>query len=205
MPLTEAQTVTVTTIYLASVLPTLIIICLYLAGKLPRWIMALFLCSFAICALGWEVWLTYGLLDGLDVDSRRPAALSAAIPMHINWILNSLGDAAAVGLTGVLLVWLCYGRSDKAFRDWHWGAFTVLFIWFVGQNLLVELFVYQEQLAEGLRLSWAPLIPTGPWYNPIVLELGGRTVQLQTQLPWLLMTPIYYYLLIRIYRRFNAA
>jgi hypothetical protein len=204
MPLTEAQTVTVTTIYLASVLPTLILISLYLAGKLPRWIMVLFLCSFVICALGWEVWLTYGLLDGLDVNSRRPAALSAAIPMHINWILNSLGDAAAVGLTGVLLVWLCYGRSDEPFRNWHWGAFTVLLIWFVGQNLLVELFVYQEQLAEGLRLSWAPLIPTGPWYNPIVLELDGRTVQLQTQLPWLLMTPIYYYLLIRIYRRFNV-
>jgi hypothetical protein len=80
---------------------------------------------------------------------------------------------------------------------------VVLLIWFVGQNLLVELFIYQQQLAEGLRLSWAPLIPTGPWYNPIIFEIDGRTVQLQTQLPWLLMTPIYYFLLINIYRRFN--
>jgi hypothetical protein len=47
------------------------------------------------------------------------------------------------------------------------------------------------------------LIPTGPWYNPAVLKVSGRAVQLQTQLPWLLMTPIYYWLLIRIYRRFN--
>jgi hypothetical protein len=29
-------------------------------------------------------------------------------------------------------------------------------------------------------------------------------VQLQTQLPWLLMTPIYYWMLIRIYNRYQA-
>ena len=205
MPLTEAQTATVTIVYLASVLPTLIIVFLYLTGKLPRWIFSLFVVSFVVCAVGWEIWLTYGLVDGLDVDSRRPMAMSAAIPIHINWILNSLGDASAIGLTGVLLVWLFYGRSDDAFTQWRWGAFVVLLVWFVGQNLLVEFFVYQQQLAEGLRLSWAPLIPTGPWFNPVVLEIGGRTAQLQTQLPWLLMTPIYYLLLIRIYRRFNSA
>jgi hypothetical protein len=203
--LTEAQTATVTIVYLASVLPTLIIVFLYLTGKLPRWIFSLFVVSFVVCAVGWEIWLTYGLVDGLDVDSRRPMAMSAAIPIHINWVLNSLGDASAIGLTGVLLVWLFYGRSDVAFTQWRWGAFVVLLVWFVGQNLLVEFFVYQQQLAEGLRLSWAPLIPTGPWFNPVVLEIGGRTAQLQTQLPWLLMTPIYYLLLIRIYRRFNSA
>lgn len=204
MALSSAQLSTVMTVYLASVLPTLLIVFLYSIKKLPRWLFVLFLSSFIACALGWEIWLTYGLVDGLDVDSRRPAALSAAIPMHINWILNSLGDAAAIGLTGVLLLWLCFGRSDRAFRRWHWGGFVVLLTWFIGQNLLVELFVYQEQLAEGLRLSWAPLIPTGPWYNPTILELGGRTVQLQTQLPWLLMTPIYYWMLIRIYNRYQA-
>ena len=205
MALTEAQSATVAVVYFASVIPTLTILLLYLTGKLPRWIFSLFLVSFVVCALGWEVWLTYGLVDGLDVDSRRPVAMSAAIPIHINWVLNSLGDASAIGLTGVLLVWLFYGRSNDAFTQWRWGAFVVLLVWFVGQNLLVEFFVYQQQLAEGLRLSWAPLIPTGPWFNPVVLEIGGRTAQLQTQLPWLLMTPIYYLLLIRIYRRFNSA
>ena len=203
MPLTEAQTSLVTVIYTMSILPTLLVVFLYLTKKLPRWIFVLFLCSFVACALGWEIWLTYGLVDGLAVDSRRPAALNESIPIHINWILNSLGDAGAIGLTGTLLVWLCYGRTNKAFTQWRWGAFVVLLIWFIGQNLWVELFVYQEQLAEGLRLSWAPLIPTGPWYNPIIWEGGGKTVQLQTQLPWLLMTPLYYLLLIWSYRRFK--
>lgn len=204
MELSHEQSATVITVYLSSVLPALIILVLFLLGKFPRWLFMLTLATFAVCALGWELWLTYGLVDGLDVDSRRPAALIAAIPMHINWILNSLADATAIGLTGVLLVWLFYGRSNAAFREWRWGAFGVLLLWFVGQNLFVELYIYQQQLAEGLRLSWAPLIPTGPWYNPVVLDLDGRSVQLQTQLPWLLMTPLYYWLLIRMYRRFGS-
>ncbi len=204
MSLTGEQLATVVTVYLSSVLPAAIILGLYLLGRFPRWLFLLTVAAFAACALGWEVWLTYGLVDGLDVNSRRPDALIAAIPMHINWVLNSLADATAIGLTGVLLVWLVYGRSERAFIQWRWGAFFVLLAWFVGQNLFVELYIYQQQLAEGLRLSWAPLIPTGPWYNPVVLELDGRTVQLQTQLPWLLMTPIYYWMLIRIYRRFGS-
>jgi hypothetical protein len=203
MALSSEQLSTVITVYSASVLPTLAILGFYAAGKFPKWLFSLFVASFVACAVGWEIWLTYGLVDGLDVNSRRPEALSAAIPMHINWILNSLGDAASIGLVGVLLVWLCYGRSDKAFQSWHWGAFVILLVWFVGQNLWVELYVYQEQLAEGLRLSWAPLIPTGPWFNPSLFEIDGRTVQLQTQLPWLLMTPIYYAMLLRIYKRFH--
>jgi hypothetical protein len=204
MELTNAQVQTVTTVYLASIVPALIITGLYLAGKFPKWLLAVYLSSFVICALGWEIWLTYGLVDGLDVNARRPDELVAAIPMPINWVLNSLGDAAAVGLTGVLLVWLCYGSSDRAFNSWHWGAFGIFLLWFVGQNLLVELYVYQQQLAAGFRLSWAPLIPTGPWYNPIILELNGNTVQLQTQLPWLLMTPIYYWLVIYCYKQFRG-
>jgi len=203
MPLTDAQTSLVTLVYTVSILPTLIVFFLYFINKLPSWIFVLFLYSFVICALGWEIWLTYGWVDGLSVNSRRSAALNEAIPMHVNWIVNSLGDAGAIGLVGTLLVWLCYGRSNKAFIQWRWGAFMVLLIWFIGQNLYVELFVYQHQLAEGLRLSWAPLIPTGPWYNPALFEVNGRAVQLQTQLPWLFMTPIYYWLLIRIYRQFN--
>ena len=204
MELTDAQFARVMVVYLSSVAPTLLIVLLYSTGRFPRWLFVLFLSSFVLCAVGWELWLTYGLVDGLDVDSRRPAALSAAIPLHINWLVNSLADAASIGMIGVLLVWLCFGRSDRAFRRWHWGAFTLLLLWFVSQNLLVELYIYQEQLSEGLRLSWAPLIPTGPWYNPTVLELDGRTVQLQTQLPWLLMTPLYYWLLISVYRRFGT-
>jgi hypothetical protein len=204
MDLTPEQLNTVYTVYSSALIPTALVLILFVAGKLPRWLFMLWISSFVICAIGWELWLTYGILDGADVDSRRPAALSAAIPIHINWLLNSLADASAIGLLGVALVWLVYGKKDTAFQQWHWGAFVILFIWFVGQNIWVELYVYQTQLQEGLRLSWAPLIPTGPWFNPTLMKIGERSVQLQTQLPWLLMTPIYYWLLIKFYRRYGT-
>jgi hypothetical protein len=203
MDLSPEQYNTVFTVYSSAIIPTVVVLLLQVAGKLPRWVFTLWIVSFLICAFGWELWLTYGILDGADVDSRRPEALSLAIPMHINWLLNSLADASAIGLFGVLLVWLFYGRKDTAFKQWHWGAFAILFVWFVGQNLWVELFVYQTQLREGLRLSWAPLIPTGPWFNPILFTISDRSVQLQTQLPWILMTPIYYWLLVRFYRAYS--
>jgi hypothetical protein len=203
MELTSTQTATVVVVYLSSLLPLVILLTLYLMKKLPVWLLAVYFGGFLACAIGWEIWLTYGLVDGLDVNSRRPEALNAAIPMHINWVLNSLADASAIGLVGVLLVWLCYGKTDRAFRRWHWGAFLLLLVWFIGQNVFVELYIYQQQLAEGLRLSWAPLIPTGPWYNPTLIELGDKTLQLQTQLPWLLMTPIYYLMVIKLYQRYG--
>ncbi len=193
---------TVTTVYLSALLPCALIVLGYWLGRVPRWIFMLSVAGFVACAIGWEVWLTYGLVDGLSVVERRPDVMNAAIPIHINWVLNSLADAVSIGLVGVLWVWLLYGRSTAAFTQWRWGAFFVLLIWFVGQNLWVELTIYQAQLAEGYQLSWAPLIPTGPWYNPVLFELDGRTVQLQTQLPWLLMTPLYYWMLITIYRRY---
>ena len=204
MSLSESQTFTVTVLYAASLLPALVIFALFLVGKFPRWLMATYVGSFILCAIGWELWISYGLVDGLDVASRRPQAMNEVIPMHINWVLNSLGDAAAVGLAGVFLVWLAYGRTNSAFMAWRWGAFAILSAWFIAQNLFVEMYVYQQQLAECFRLSWAPLMPTGPWYNPTLLNFDGRSVQLQTQLPWVLRTPSYDYLLLRCYTKWGV-
>ena len=59
-------------------------------------------------------------------------------------------------------------------------------LWALGQNIGVEMFLYHDQLAVGKPLSWAPLAPTGPWWNPLLFEFNGRTITLQGQLPWLL-------------------
>ena len=37
------------------------------------------LCSI-VSALGWEIWFTYGLVDGQPVDERRPEPLNRAMP-----------------------------------------------------------------------------------------------------------------------------
>ena len=191
---------TVAIVYSTSILPLLILAVLYALGKLPRWVAAVYLFSFLVCAVGWEIWFTFGLWGGAPVNGRRPQAMNLAIPQYANWALNSLADAAVICLVGLFLVWLIYGRGPTPFRGWRWGAFMVLLLWFVLQNLCVELFIYQAQLALGYKLSWAPLAPTGPWWNPTLFSAYGRTVQLQTQIPWILMAPIFYFIVLTCYR-----
>ncbi len=201
--MTAAQWTIVTVVYASAILPLLVLGVLHRRGRLAPWVLAVYLAAFAFAAAGWEVWLTYGLVDGDPVDARRAEALARAIPQHLNWLLNSLADAGAVCLVGLGLVWCAYRFQLTPFLDWKWGAFGLLFAWFVGQNLLVELTIYQDQLAAGKRLSWAPMIPTGPWINPVLATVAGRTIHLQTQVPWVLMTPLFYATTIACCRRYT--
>jgi hypothetical protein len=194
---------TVAIVYASALLPMLVLGVLHRRNMLAPWVLAAYVAALVFSAAGWEVWFTYGLVEGDPVDARRPAALAAAIPQHVNWLLNSLADAGTVCLGGLLLVWCAYRFHLTPFLDWKWPAFTLLFVWFVGQNVLVELTIYHEQLALGTHLSWAPLIPTGPWYNPTLYTVGDRTIRLQTQLPWVLMTPLFYATTIACCRRWN--
>lgn len=182
----------VTVVYVSSIGPLLLIPYLRFKKVIPDWVPIVYVASFLVCALGWEMWFTYGWVAGDPVDLRRAADLTAAIPVHLNWLLNSLADAGSICLGGLLLVWRVFGRDGSVFREWHWGAFMVLLVWFLGQNIFVEMFLYHDQLAGGKPLSWAPLVPTGPWFNPTLFAFGDRTITLQGQVSWLLMTPLFY-------------
>ena len=83
-------------------------------------------------------------------------------------------------------MWLSAGKNAQVFQSWHWGAFAVFMLWCLGQNILVEMFLYHDQLAEGKPLSWAPLAPGGPWLNPTLFQFSDRTITFQGQVPWLL-------------------
>jgi len=195
------QKKTVRLVYISALLPAIIISVLYMFNKIPDWVIVVFLISFLLCALGWEIWFTYGLVGGQNVGDRRPEALNRAIPQNINWLLNSLGDSVSICSVGLLLVWFFYDFDTIPFESWRWGAFVILFIWFVGQNIYVELIVYHDQLNDNeTSLSWAPLSPAGPWWNPTLFKIGGKSVKFQTQIPWILMTPIFYWLVIICYR-----
>ena len=100
---------------------------------------------------------------------------------------------------------MCFGDPVVVFRRWHWGAFVLLLTWFLAQNILVEMFLYHDQLAEGMSLSWAPLAPTGPWFNPTLFEFNDRTITLQGQLPWLIATPLFCGALILYFRRRSSS
>ena len=145
-----------------------------------------------ICALGWELWFTYGLYAGDPVDLRRSEVLNQFIPKNINWLMNSLADAGTISLGGILLTGKLMGSDRTVFNQWNIGAFLILLIWCISQNIFVEMFLYYDQLAVGKDLSWAPLAPSGPWMNPVLFQYGDRTITLHGQVPWLLMTPILY-------------
>jgi hypothetical protein len=132
-----------------------------------------------------------GLIAGAPVNLRRAPTLSRAIPMHINWALNPLADAGSVCLLSLLLVRWRFGDPARVFRRWHWGAFLLLLVWFLAQIILVGMFLYHDQLAEGKPLPSAALAPTDPRLSPTLFELQDRTIALQGHLPWLLRAPLF--------------
>ena len=179
-------------VYVSALLPLVLVPYLRHRQVLPAWVPFVYASSFLACALGWELWFTYGWIAGDPVDLRRSAALTQWIPVHINWLMNSLADAGSVCLVGLWLMWRYAGRNTEVFYRWDRGAFAVLLAWCLGQNIFVEMFLYHDQLAEGKPLSWAPLVPTGPWYNPTLFQFRDRTITLQGQVSWLLMAPLLY-------------
>lgn len=188
-------------VYASSIIPILILI--KYRYELPKWVPAIYLGSFIVCALGWEIWFTYGLIDGESVIERRSNILNQWIPLHINWIVNSLADAGTVCLGGLWLIWVMGNKKNYIFNNWRWSSFFILTIWCIGQNIFVELFLYYDQLSEDKNLSWAPLIPTGNIFNPVLFEINGRSLMFQTQLPWIILPPLLYLTVIKLNKKFN--
>jgi hypothetical protein len=189
-------------VYTSALIPLVVVPLLARRKAIPPWVPSVYIASFIVCALGWELWFTYGWVAGDPVNVRRAAALSAMIPMHANWLLNSLADAGTICLGGLYLVWRFTGRDLDVFRRWDWKAFAIFALWFLGQNIFVEMFLYHDQLAEGKALSWAPLVPTGPWINPTLFQFRDRTITFQGQVAWLVMTPLFYAALIAYLNRY---
>ena len=180
----------ITVVYLAVFLPLLV----YFQNKtrLPSWVPTFYIVGVIVCALGWELWFTYGWLDGDSVALRRSVALNNWLPENINWLMNSLADAGTITLGGLWLMWIYAKRDYKIFTYWSWSAFSIFMLWCIGQNILVEMFLYHDQLAEGKDLSWAPLSPAGSYFNPLLFEFNDRRLMLQTQIPWLILPALIY-------------
>jgi hypothetical protein len=199
--LTFEQMRLVIVVYTSALLPLIVIPLLHRRQLIPAWVLPFYTVVFLVCAIGWELWFNYGLVAGDSVNIRRAEVLNQIIPLHINGLLNSLADAGTICCGSLLFVWLVMGRQRTIYRQWNWRVFTLLGVIFMGQNIMVEMFLYHDQLAEGSRLSWAPLSPLGPWFDPILFEFKDRTIRLSSQLPWLIMTPLIYGALIKVLNR----
>jgi len=185
-------------VYASSILPLAMITYLKLNNLISSSIIKYYILIFLLCAFGWEIWFTYGIIDGFPVDLRRSDVLNWYIPKNINWILNSLADAGTITFGGLYLTWYLLGKKNNMISSWSWSAFALLMFLFLFQNIIVELFLYQDQLAVGKTISWAPLSPLSSFYNPHLFDFNGRSVFLQTQLPWIFMTPLVYYFFIKL-------
>tara|TARA_B100001057_G_scaffold125703_1_gene124476 strand:+ start:57008 stop:57601 length:594 start_codon:yes stop_codon:yes gene_type:complete len=188
----------VAVVYVAVLAP--LIIYILNKNKIPDWVPSFYIVGVIVCALGWELWFTYGWIDGDPVDNRRSEFLNNWLPKNINWLLNSMADAGTVLIGGVWLMWISHKKNSKVFTQWNWSAFCILMIWCIGQNVLVEMFLYHDQLAEDKSLSWAPLSPFGSYFNPLLFEFNSRTIMLQTQIPWMILPWFIYRTLINLNR-----
>ena len=179
-------------VYISSIIPLILIPYLYIKKRIPTWSLHIYILFFIICALGWEIWFNYGLVNGDNVNIRRAEVLSAFLPININWLLNSLADSGTICLGGLYLSLKFVNKNDNVLLKWNWKFFFILLSIFIFQNLFVEMFLYHDQLSVGKPVSWAPLSPLGANLNPILFTLGDRTVSLQSQIPWIIMTPLFY-------------
>lgn len=190
--LTFEQLRLVVVLYTSALVPPVLLGYLYLKGLLANWVPKFYILMIVVCAIGWEIWFSYGILFGDEISIRRSEILNLYIPADINWLLNSMADSGAIVCGLLWLVWILKGRDGTIFREWNWSCFLLILFLFIGQNLLVEMFLYHDQLAVDKMISWAPLSPLAHWINPMLFQFEGRTVMLQTQLPWLILTPIIY-------------
>ncbi len=190
-------------IYTSVVITLSISLYAMVSGRTKKWIVYTLVASFLVAVFGWEIWINFGLVDGQHVEMRRSDALNCAIPYQINWLTNSIVDTGVVWL-GIILVNKYYGYTSLPFERFVWPAFLILFVWYMGQNIWVEMILYHNQIGSDARISWGPMMPFGPWFNPTLFNFGEREATLQAQLVWFIGTFIFYYLAIFNYRRYKG-
>ena len=190
-------------IYSSVLLTFMVSLYAILSGQTKKWIAYTLVSSFFVAVFGWEIWMNFGLIDGQHVTVRRTDALNCAIPYQINWLTNSIVDTGVVWL-GIILVNKYYNHLALPFEKFTWPAFFILFILYMGQNIWVEMILYHNQIGSDARISWSPMMPLGPWFNPTLFNFGEREATLQAQSVWFIGTFLFYYLAIFYYRRFQG-
>ena len=71
MELTSEQLRLVVVVYVSALLPLALVPALRARHAVPRWVPQVYAAIFAICALGWELWFSYGWAAGDPVHERR--------------------------------------------------------------------------------------------------------------------------------------
>ena len=190
-------------VYLSAMAPIILSLYLIYKKKMKRWISLTLVSSFLIAALGWEIWVNFGLVDGDPVNIRRSIAMTCAIPMEINWLVNSLADTGIVWFAIILVYWI-FPNKALEYEKFHLIFLFIFFAWFMGQNFLVEAVIYHNQVGGDAVISWAPLMPLGPYFNPTLINFSERDITLQSQSAWIIGTIVFYSISVYFYKKTNG-
>ena len=190
-------------VYLSAMAPIILALYLIFKNQMKKWIAFTLLSSFLIAAIGWEIWVNFGLVDGDPVNIRRSDAMTCAIPMEINWLVNSLADTGIVWFAIILVYWI-FPKRALEYEKFQLVFLSMFFIWFMGQNFLVEAVIYHNQVGGDAEISWAPLMPFGPYFNPTLINFGERDITLQSQSAWIIGTIVFYSISVYFYKKTNG-
>jgi len=127
-------------VYVSALLPIYILFFRMKNHPLQKWLKSIYAFSFLTCALSWELWFTYGWINGDSVSNRRSDSLNTIIPQDINWLLNSMADAGAISIGGIVLIWLIFKKQSHFFESWNWQYFIALLTFTLSQNILLRCF-----------------------------------------------------------------
>ena len=190
-------------VYLSAIAPIILSLYLIYKNQMKKWIALTLLSSFLVTAIGWEIWVNFGLVDGDPVNLRRSGAMTCAIPMEINWLVNSLADTGIVWFAIILVYWI-FPKRALEYEKFQLVFLSIFFAWFMGQNFLVEAVIYHNQVGGDAVISWAPLMPFGPYFNPTLINFGERDITLQSQSAWIIGTIVFYSISVYFYKKTNG-
>ena len=158
---------------------SIILLVLSFLRILPLRIAKVYLVNFFICLLGWEVWMTYGIING-DSEQKRGGD-------NVNPFLNMMMMTAGDGIVAVAQVEATFKAfGSKAFKKWNWKAFALIFVIGIVQNIVVT-FILRKRL-KGANISIAPLMPI------------KTNALLQNQEGWIIQPFILYALLVKFHK-----
>ena len=126
---------------------------------IPAWIGKVYIVNFILCFFGFEIWMTYGWVNG-DSESARTGD---TIDPILNAVVMSAGDAL-IGLAQVAVVKGVLG--DNAFKKWDWKALGLMLALGLLQNFLVT-YILRAKIRIG-QVAWAPLMP---YQGPNVIQV----------------------------------
>ena len=154
----------------------IILIALVSLKKLPLFVIYVYLINFVLCAITWEIFMSFGVIEGESVEQREEGSNNI-----FNMFMMSMADAI-VGFIQIYVAYKIFGK--KGFDKWNWKVFGVIFGIGMFINILVTI-VLKNRLKDA-KLSYAPFMPVQT--NPYV----------QNQEPWIIQPFVFYGIIIAL-------